>query len=174
MKLLEGIIFAERNESILKSLLFVKTGIMKKIIAFAACILLFGGSAFSQDYTHAIGVRVGGSSGSITYKQHLQTNNAIEAMLWLDWRSGFSVAGLYEWTTPVINNDFNLYYGVGAHLGVSDKDFALGIDAIVGLEYKIPNAPIALSLDYKPYINIIPTPNSYGLWDLAIGIKFTF
>ena len=30
--------------------------------------------------------------------------------------SSFSAAGLYEWTQPVINNDFNLYYGVGGHL----------------------------------------------------------
>ena len=74
---------------------------------------------------------------------------------------------------PVINNDFNLYYGVGGHLGAAANKFAIGIDAIVGLEYKIPNAPIAFSLDYKPSVNFMNL-NAYGLFDLALGIKFTF
>ena len=86
---------------------------------------------------------------------------------------GITRAGLYEWTQPVINNDFNLYYGVGGHLGAAANKFAIGIDAIVGLEYKIPNAPIAFSLDYKPSVNFMNL-NAYGLFDLALGIKFTF
>ncbi len=150
-----------------------KMKIMKKIVAFAACALLCAGTAFSQNYTHAIGIRAGGSNGAITYKQHLKAGNAFEGMLWLGWEGSFSVAGLYEWTQPVINNDFNLYYGVGGHLGAASKKFAIGVDAIVGLEYKIPNAPIAFSLDYKPSINFVDI-NAWGLWDLALGIKFTF
>ena len=78
-------------------------------------------------------------------------------------RAVSSAAGLYEWTQPVINNDFNLYYGVGGHLGAAANKFAIGIDAIVGLEYKIPNAPIAFSLDYKPSVNFMNL-NAYGLF----------
>lgn len=147
---------------------------MKKIITLTACLLLCAGSAFSQNYTHAIGVRVGGSNGAITYKQHLQAGNAFEVMAWINWTSGFSAAGLYEWTMPVINNDFNFYYGVGGHLGVYENAFAIGIDAIVGLEYKIPNVPLAFSIDYKPAINIIPSIDTNSFFDFALGIKFTF
>lgn len=147
---------------------------MKKIIALSACLLLFAGSAFSQNYKHAIGVRAGGSNGAITYKQHLQAGNAFEVMAWVNWNSGFSLAGLYEWTMPVINDDFNFYYGVGGHLGAYEKAFAIGIDAIVGLEYKIPSIPLALSIDYKPAINIIPSIDTHYLFDIALGIKFTF
>ena len=134
---------------------------MKKIILFTACALLCAGTAFSQNYKHAIGLRAGG--------------NAFEVMAWFGFyeASSFSAAGLYEWTQPVINNDFNLYYGVGGHLGAAANKFAIGIDAIVGLEYKIPNAPIAFSLDYKPSVNFMNL-NAYGLFDLALGIKFTF
>ena len=128
---------------------------MKKIILFTACALLCAGTAFSQNYKHAIGLRAGGSNAALTYKQHLNAGNA------------------FEWTQPVINNDFNLYYGVGGHLGAAANKFAIGIDAIVGLEYKIPNAPIAFSLDYKPSVNFMNL-NAYGLFDLALGIKFTF
>ena len=107
---------------------------MKKIIALAACALLCAGTAFSQNYTHAVGVRAGGSNAAITYKQHLNRGNAFEVMAWFGFHesNSFSVAGLYEWTQPVINNDFNLYYGVGGHLGAAASEFAIGIDAIVG------------------------------------------
>lgn len=147
----------------------------EKNYPFTACALLCAGTALSQNYKHAIGLRAGGSNAALTYKQHLNAGNAFEVMAWFGFyeASSFSAAGLYEWTQPVINNDFNLYYGVGGHLGAAANKFAIGIDAIVGLEYKIPNAPIAFSLDYKPSVNFMNL-NAYGLFDLALGIKFTF
>lgn len=147
---------------------------MKKIIALTACVLLFAGTAFSQNYDKAIGLRFGGYNGAITYKQHLNKGNAFEVMLNLYWNAGFSATGLYEWSTQVINKDFNLYYGAGVHLGMYGKSFLAGIDGIVGLEYKIPNVPLALSLDYKPSINFAPHINTSSFYDFALGIKYTF
>lgn len=146
---------------------------MKKIIALAACIMIFAGTAFSQNYKHAVGLRVGSGVG-ITYKQNLG-KGAFEGIAWLNFgrNGGFNVTGLYEWRTKVINPDFNLYYGVGGHIGVYSKDFAFGIDGIVGLEYKIPGAPIALSIDYKPALNFIPSVH-FDYYNLGLGVKFTF
>ena len=147
---------------------------MKKIIALVACAVLFAGTAFSQNYKNAVGIRIGGYNAGRTYKHALNQGNAIEAMLWYNWNSGFSVSGLYEWSTQVINPDFNLYYGAGLHIGMYTNAFALGIDGIVGLEYKIPSAPIAFSIDYKPSINFVPGIDAYGFFDFALGIKYTF
>ena len=55
---------------------------MKKIILFTACALLCAGTAFSQNYKHAIGLRAGGSNAALTYKQHLNAGNAFEVMAW--------------------------------------------------------------------------------------------
>ena len=76
---------------------------MKKIILFTACALLCAGTAFSQNYKHAIGLRAGGSNAALTYKQHLNAGNAFEVMAWFGFyeASSFSAAGLYEWTQPV-------------------------------------------------------------------------
>ena len=148
---------------------------MKKIIAFAAALFFAAAittNASAQEYNHAAGVRIGASSGAFTYKQPLDAN-AIEAMLWVNWNSGFSLAGLYEWSMPVITNGFNLYYGAGAHLGVFSQKFALGLDVILGLEYKIPSVPFAVSFDYKPSISLLPSAG-VDFVDFAIGIKFTF
>lgn len=147
---------------------------MKKIIALTACVLLFAGTAFSQNYSKAIGVRFGGYNGAIAYKQHLKQGNGFEVMVNLFWNAGFSATGLYEWSMPVINKDFNLYYGAGAHLGMYGNMFLAGIDGIVGLEYKIPNVPLAVSLDYKPSINFVPSFSSSSFYDFAFGLKYTF
>ena len=53
---------------------------MKKIILFTACALLCAGTALSQNYKHAIGLRAGGSNAALTYKQHLNAGNAFEVM----------------------------------------------------------------------------------------------
>lgn len=145
---------------------------MKKFIAIVAALFMVAATASAQEYNHAAGVRIGASSGAFTYKQPLNSN-AIEAMLWVNWNSGFAVAGLYEWSMPIITNGFNLYYGAGGHLGVFSEKFALGLDVILGLEYKIPSVPFAVSLDYKPSISLLPSAG-VDFVDFALGIKFTF
>ena len=50
----------------------------------------------------------------------------------------------------------------------------LGVDGIVGLEYKIPKAPIALSLDVKPFVEFVSRGYIYSSLDPGLGIKITF
>lgn len=147
---------------------------MKKILAIVFCVVLSAGIANAQDYRNAIGVRLGGGAG-INYKHIMNNGNAFEAILDFSiFNTGAAyLTGLYEWYTPIGSNGFNIYYGLGAHIGAFDKDFALGIDGIIGLEYRFPSVPIALSLDYKPAVNFLPEVrgvlNSFGF-----GIKYTF
>ena len=147
---------------------------MKKIITFLSAIVLTAGIAGAQDYKNAIGVRLGDGAG-INYKHKMMNGNAFDIILDFSFFNSGSayLTGLYEWYTPISSNGFSLYYGLGAHLGAFKETFALGIDGIIGVEYKFPNAPIALSLDYKPALNFLPDVdpffNSFGF-----GIKYTF
>ena len=45
------------------------------------------------------------------------------------------------------------YYGYGKKRKdyYNDRNFGIGVAGIVGLEYKTPNIPVALSLDLKTY-----------------------
>jgi hypothetical protein len=149
---------------------------MKKLIAIMAFVVATATAVSAQDYNWAIGLRGGGEMGGLTVKKNFGAN-AIEGIFSIPWSSGFAATVLYERNVPVIADGFNFYYGAGAHVGVwgykGVTDFALGVDAIVGLEYKIPKAPIALSIDYKPMLNIIEHFGFYWA-DVALGIKFTF
>ena len=80
------------------------------------------------------------------------------------------------------------YYGFGAHIGgigngtyrrfngdnqvYANNHILLGADGVIGLEYKIPEAPIAVSLDLNPRIELATGP----FMDIApgLGIKYTF
>lgn len=79
-------------------------------------------------------------------------------------------------------NNFHLYYGIGGSIGLWDdyrdnkyKDelgFRAGVDGILGLEFKIPNVPITLSVDYKPYINLIGWGNDFA--NGAFSVRYVF
>lgn len=158
-------------------------------------ILAFGSEAQdlainSPNYRTAIGLRAGETSG-LTIKQFIGSNAALEGIIGT-WYHGFSATLLYERHTQAFNvSGMNWYYGGGAHAAVqSDRrfygrygyrydyyregSFGLGIDGVLGLEYKIPSTPIAMSLDVKPYVEFI---NTGGIWtslDPGLGIKVAF
>ena len=144
---------------------------MKKFFAIVA-LMAATLTVSAQDYNWAAGVRFGGFSG-LTAKKTLGTN-ALE--FGASWGLGgyLTVDALYEWTTPVINDDFHLYYGAGAFLGTAANSFALGVEGVVGLEYRLPiNFPLAISLDYRP--GVLFAPIVYPLWgNLSLGVKYCF
>lgn len=146
---------------------------MKKIIVVCAALLCFAATAGAQDYSWAAGVRLGGEMGGLSVKHKFNTTSAIEGILAMPWDDGFVVTALYERHVPVIGRGFSLYYGGGGHVGGWKHKFAFGVDGIVGLEYHVPDAPIAFSIDYKPVFNIVERTKFY-LADFALGIKFTF
>ncbi len=147
---------------------------MKKLIVAAVCLLFSAATLSAQDYNWAIGVRGGGMASGLTVKHNISATNAWEGVLNTWYGKGVGLSGLYEWTMPVITDGFSFYYGVGAHLGFgSDSWFGVGADGVVGLEYKIPTVPIAVSLDYRPYLNFAKD-FYFGAYDFGFGVKFCF
>ncbi len=147
---------------------------MKKLISLTAAILLAITSASAQNYTWGLGARIGGETAGVSVKHFFDAANAIEGTVAFPYKGGFLFTALYERHIPVISHDFTFYYGGGLHIGEWDHhQFAFGIDGIVGLEYKIPKAPIALSIDYKPALNFAKHFHGHFL-DFGLGVKYTF
>ena len=175
---------------------------MKKIVPLI-CIVLSCGVSFSfsqesQGYKNAVGLR-GGWVGGITGKHFLDDDRAIEGILSSGWGwRGFQLTGLYEIHKEAFTKEdaenFFWYYGAGAHIGdyvykrwhptgfttgyYDRYPYAtIGIDGIFGLEYRIQDLPVTLSLDVKPFIEI-PTFHKYAIpyhfWDSAFTIRYVF
>ena len=145
------------------------------LMAFVACLAILPlSNVKAQNW--GVGL-VGGFDSGIQVKKYMGANN-------LDFRGhlhnhGFQVAGLYEWNHDLGSN-FTLYYGVGAGLGTwkvspeHDMGFGLDVEAIVGVEWKLPiSFPLAISLDYRPAFELLPTTGFYAK-GFAFGVKYLF
>lgn len=155
---------------------------MKKKLLTAAIILLVGiGSATaqdnvgSQDYKTAIGVKF--YPGAISVKHFVSDKNAIEGLGYF-FNYGTRITGLYE-IHGDINNAGGLkwYIGPGAHIGFYSNKYggatSVGVDGVLGLDYKFRDAPINLSLDWQPSFEFGNKYNNgfNGNWG-GLGIRY--
>ena len=143
---------------------------MKKFLMMAA-LLVATLTVSAQEYNWAVGVRGGGFSG-LTAKKYLG-ENSIEAGL--SFNADFvNVEAAYQWQQPVITDGFQLYYGGGAYLGLAAQYLGLGAEGVVGLEYQIPNVPLALSFDYRPTFNVLGGFGYSNFVNFGFGVKYCF
>jgi hypothetical protein len=171
--------------------LFTKNYMMKKtalLLVTTAFLMLCQQKANAQSYKSALGLKFGGYENGISGKYFLNEGTALEGVLGIR-NHGLVLTGLYELHQTAFNvPELKFYYGAGAHLGAvgkgryqrygSDDEFydsgsiLLGADGVVGLEYLIPESPIAISLDLNPRLELARGP----FFDLApgLGIKYTF
>jgi opacity protein-like surface antigen len=161
---------------------------MKKIILSAIMLIGLTFTAQAQDISeNALGLRFGdnnGFGGELSYQKGLSSNNRLE--LDLGWRTGkeidaFKLAGIYQWVWN-IDGGFNWYAGVGGGVGSWSYDNAIAKDngtfvfaaGDIGIEYNFEEAPIQLSLDFRPEFGGNGYyENNYGS-DVALAIRYRF
>src|SRR5688572_10911387 len=161
---------------------------MRKFMLLSLAVLLFFGtwaqsrSTQGNSYQTASGVKVWDGAG-ITLK-HFMNQNAIEAIGYF-YRRGFRLTGLYEIHGPIAGaQGLKWYIGPGAHIGFynsryydnpyyDDNYVVIGIDGVLGLDYKFNGAPINMSLDWQPSFEFAQGLGFSGSWG-GLGIRYTF
>lgn len=149
---------------------------MKKIIFTLGLMLATSLTFTAQEIAkNALGIRFGGgnngSGGEISYQAAMGSNNRLEIDLGLANKfNDFKATGLYQWVWNLENN-FNWYAGFGAGLVSADETgiFAAGV---VGIEYNF-DAPILLSIDYRPEVGLSGGLNGLGS-DIALALRYQF
>jgi len=158
----------------------MKTTILTSIL-FAGILLQANSQSLGTSYTTAIGVKV--YPASLSVKHFVQQNNAIEGLLTF-WESGNRLIGLYE-IHGDINNAAGLkwYIGPGAHIGfwndtwkknnpTRESGMVVGVDGILGLDFKFKNVPLNMSIDWQPSFNLIGYQYFESGWG-GLGIRYT-
>jgi hypothetical protein len=104
----------------------------------------------APEYQAALGVKIS-AGAAVSYKKFVANTKAIEAQS-MFFSRGIRLIGLYEFHFYNIQGVDGLawYAGPGIHAGFYRKSADLGIDGVIGLDYKIKNTPINLSLDWQP------------------------
>jgi hypothetical protein len=144
-----------------------------RIVTLCLFFLTLGGFCnrlSAQDYKVAVGIRFSNAAptlnNSLSVKYFIDQSNAVEGLLSFGSRVG--IGGLYEkhqliGATPA----FTWFYGGGAYLGFESGRTWFGPTGVVGIDYKFSDAPVDLSLDWKPELDIVPNinfvPDAFGL-----------
>jgi hypothetical protein len=155
----------------------MKKTILLLTIASFACIL----NLQAQSYKSAIGIRMSSKdpvvNNSVSFKHFFSETSAIEALLTFDKKT--AIGALIEIHKPITSTDgLKWFYGAGAYLGFdSDKTnpsrSLMGAQGVVGLDYKFPDLPLNLALDWKPELNIIDNIN-FEPSAIGFTMRFTF
>lgn len=159
-------------------------------------IFLFLGVVFSNHVfaqlsdNNAVGGRFGSASG-INYRYTLAEDRALEGILSIQSNSSssrFRLVGLYEYYKPIVKN-LSWYYGYGGSIGSykyksftdsygsyhpSTSELSLSIDGIIGLDYAIPDSPISVSLDLKPYFDFLQESSIRFFDPVGFSIRYRF
>lgn len=170
---------------------------MKKVFSLLAItMVLFAANGLkAQEVVSSVGVRFG--HGGVSFKYVEDFYQGFETILAFR-DNGVQFIGLLQAYKPIktdrISNLY-LYYGAGGHAGYkgSEKSYVrsnnngcyvytekrynpvLGVDGIVGAEYHFYSIPLAMSLDYKPFIEFFgENMVRVDLWDFGFSLRYTF
>ncbi len=146
----------------------------------AACQMVHAQS-LGSDYKTAVGIKF--YPTGLTVKTFIKPNVALEGLGYF-YTDGFRVTGLYEFNYDISGVDgLKWYVGPGAHLAVwnttwkdkypGNNPTGLGIDGVLGLDYKFKGIPINISADWQPSFNFVGYNYFEGGWG-GVAIRYTF
>ncbi len=152
----------------------------KSLIVLSFLVFMTLGDAFAQrrnssEYSTAIGVRF--YPGAITFKQNFLHGNKIEAIAYFWNGKGTRITGLYEHYYDIEGlNGLQWYVGTGIHFtmyneGEFDGNSYFGVDGVLGLDYKIKNAPLNISLDWQPSFDFAGNTGFNGGFG-GLGVRY--
>ena len=154
---------------------------MKKITIAFLLITIVTTVRAQAPYNRAIGVKLPGGL-SLTYKKFVADTRNLEAQLTV-WHEGFRTAGLYEFNFYTFDKipQLGWFVGPGVHLGfwkagyekTYDSQVDLGVDGIIGLDYKFKTVPINVSVDWQPAVTLIGSAGFTPVFG-GVAIRYTF
>lgn len=150
---------------------------MKKIAiipAFLFIAVLWSLNVNSQSYRTAAGIRISSQqpavNNSITLKHFFNESLAIEGLL--SFGDPVALGALLEKNRPIGPNGLNWFWGAGAYFAFGGPRNG-GLQGALGLDYRIPNLPLNISVDWKPELNLAEQ-FSFEPAAVAVSARFVF
>jgi len=141
-----------------------------QLSGFLLLLLLVSQHAAAQKYNTALGARLGGGNYGITLQQRVASRVTIEGIAGLRERE-YSGTVLAQYHFGILGPSLNYYFGAGGHLGHNkDTGGFSGLDALVGVEYKVAFLPVVLSFDFKPSLEF--GNDDYARFPTAFSIRY--
>jgi hypothetical protein len=154
-----------------------------KNLLYLSVVLLLTTTCFSQKNrgTYDWGVGVKYRPAAVSIKKYTSQGDAME-MLLSKYDEGYRATLLLE-LSPNVDPKKTIRYvlGPGLHVGYREKKYVarndhnpvLGVDFILGVEWKLPKIPFSIQVDYQPSFDIVGYNNAYKDWGGAT-IRYTW
>ncbi len=145
-----------------------------KVLKVFLFFILASISLRAQDYKTGLGVRLSPHFNCIDARHFLSQKLAIEGMLNLT-KTQATLVVLAEFNRPFPNEDgLSWYWGLGGAMRMWQEGGIVGsADAILALEYTFKSAPVNLSLDWKPAVEVINGDQFYPA-GFGFSVRFVF
>lgn len=144
---------------------------MKKIFYTLVLFIGFALSMNAQSYNSAVGARLGSYSLTASYKQFLTESSAFELFGGFAYEgTALNVNALYLMHTPIPSVE-NLSWYWGGGVSTNLNPFTLGVMGAIGVDYKLEDYPVNLTLDYLPTLGIV---NSKGLYYRGVTLAVRY
>jgi hypothetical protein len=146
-----------------------------KFLKVLSLVLFLGVFATLESHAQEVGIRFGNVNGN---------NVALDGVFSLgqfsrvhgDVSFGNHGVGIDALWNPIYDNistsDFKWYAGFGPSLFLSD-DFRLGVAGEIGAEYPIPDVPLTIGLDWRPYFILVENTN-FDAGGFGLNIRYRF
>ena len=172
---------------------------MKRIIILSclATVLLLGAQQAHAQYVTGIGIRGGKFNSGVSFKHFFDANNStgIEGLIGrskIGRDYGWIAKGFMVFQRPIMDSrmqaPFDVVFGFGMHgayfkygyyyiedgkeIPYALDVYTFGVDAIIGLEYKLPWVPLSITADANPFFSLI---NKGPEWiDFGISLRYVF
>jgi hypothetical protein len=159
--------------------------VMKKIFLIGilsfALLQITKAQSMGDNYQTAIGIKLYPTAVSV--KHFTGSNIAIEGLGYF-YNDGIRLTCLYELHYNIDGVEgLKWYVGPGAHIGIWNDNWktkypdrnssvAIGIDGVLGIDYKIKGVPLNISFDWQPSLNLIGYTYFEAGWG-GLGVRYT-
>lgn len=141
-------------------------------LTFILATLVSSLSLCAQDYKMGLGARFTNApatvNNAISLRYFVNQQAALEGLLSFD---PLTIGVLYERFRPLAGSRLNWFIGGGGYVSLGKGDNVLGAAGIVGLDYAFKGAPVNISLDWKPELNLIKDVN-FEAAAVGLGVRF--
>jgi hypothetical protein len=165
---------------------------MKKFSIISFILVLFCLSSNAQQFSKAIGIR-GGISSGFEYRFYTDDINSYKLLLGQRDR-GVQVTIMKEFHNYEVfdfSEQLVFIYGVGIHAGFerwhqkhnsanqiwynSRTSYLAGLDGLAAIEYTFNEFPISVGFEVKPYFDVLGRKTlNVELFDFAFTLKYLF
>jgi|SRR5690606_2621014 len=146
-------------------------------VLFCSAVLMFSSNAKAQ-YKTGAGLLIDLGDGATFVGPHIKhffsTNNAVEGAV-LFANSVTAIQALYQYHQGIAGAEgLQWYLGAGPTFAFANSESDISLAGALGLDYKIANAPLALSFDWRPRLEFYDGGSDFLPGRFGLGFRFVF